>query len=540
MAQTAGGITSTSSENNGAITIARKAWAAADYAGCLRALDSIALCHDEAARSTACLFRARVLLRTGSCQEVIELLGPALKTMTGIDACIALTHYAVALARIGDTDRALVLLDDAASAALALGTHARALAEIRYYQALTHWVRRDLRLCVRYAGMVQRSRNDIVSVRGAQLIGFVASAQGRYHASLRTFKSALVAYRRCHERDNDLAATIRLQIGVLETQLRSKHLTGSHRESRVLRVPADARSLELSASRCASAYLDAIQFAHDGNSRAAISKARDCMRLAPTAPWRIYALIVRAIVSSAFDECENSRDLLAQATDMAQSIRWEESRGGESVVLLLLAESLAKIDEGTSKRFMARYEVALRGQEALFIGNPCDARRVAHETFVRGLIARAERKTMEARQLLEDAHRRFRATGWLWRAALSLIEIDATPVAAAVPQPFHLENAASIVREHFPRSFVGNRLGRWRNVYTDSVAANLRPAQRQVLRYALDGYSAKDIASVVGRPVKTIGNQVSNLHEAFGVRTTLQLVATCHQRGLGTPAWHHG
>jgi DNA-binding CsgD family transcriptional regulator/tetratricopeptide (TPR) repeat protein len=534
------GVRDSSGEIDQAIALARKAWTAADYSNCLARLESNGLWVDDSFRASALLLRGRTLLRMGCSRQVLDLLGPALVSLTGIESCKARMLYASALARIGEPIQALELLDEVAADARMLPADSDTLAEIAYFQGIGHWIQRNLKQCEWFARTVERARADVLSVRGTQLVAFVESARGDYHRALRTFRRALVAYRSCRNRDNDLAATIRLQIAVLEAQLRSKHITGSHRNARARRVPADSRSFEQSATRCAAAYLDAMQFAHDGNASSAMRKAHECMRLAPTTPWQIYALVVRAIISSNFNERENSGDLLAQAVEISTTVRWEDMRSGESIALLLLAESLARTDPQRAIDCMTRYEAAVRFQERLFVSSEGDARRVAHEAFVRGLVARAAGDGASARVLLVKAQRGFRGIFWLWREAVALIELDATPFAATSPQPFHLENAASIVREHFPKSFVGRRLGRWQNVYADPVAARLLPGQRQILRYALDGYSAKEIATAVGRSTKTVGNQLSKLHEAFGVRTTLQLVAVCDRRGLGTPAWRIG
>ncbi len=136
-----------------------------------------------------------------------------------------------------------------------------------------------------------------------------------------------------------------------------------------------------------------------------------------------------------------------------------------------------------------------------------------------------------------SAYARFSSAGYLWRAALALIELDATSAPVTARGDFHLETAALLVREHFPNSFLANRLGRWGNVYRDPIARKLTPAQREVLRYALDGRGAVEIASLCGRAEKTVRKHLTALHEAFGVDTTLRLVAVCHARGLGSPAW---
>jgi DNA-binding CsgD family transcriptional regulator len=150
-------------------------------------------------------------------------------------------------------------------------------------------------------------------------------------------------------------------------------------------------------------------------------------------------------------------------------------------------------------------------------------------------VARGTGDYNAARTLLQGGYRIFRDCGYLWRAALALIELDATCASTREREEFHLEQAALLVREHFPNSFLARRLGRWGNVYGDPVAARLTRTQRQILRHALDGRGAKEIASITGRSVKTIGNQLAALHDAFGVNSTLRLVAECHRRGLGSP-----
>ncbi|MEA2666812.1 MAG: Bacterial regulatory protein luxR family [Candidatus Eremiobacteraeota bacterium] len=161
----------------------------------------------------------------------------------------------------------------------------------------------------------------------------------------------------------------------------------------------------------------------------------------------------------------------------------------------------------------------------------------ARADYVRGLVRRSLGDAIEARDLLVRAYLRFSAAGHLWRAALALIELDATPAPTTARGDFHLETAALLVREHFPHSFLADRLGRWGNAYRDPVARKLTPAQREVLRYALDGHGAVEIASLCGRAEKTVRKHLTALHEAFGVDTTLRLVAVCHARGLGSPSW---
>ncbi len=224
------------------------------------------------------------------------------------------------------------------------------------------------------------------------------------------------------------------------------------------------------------------------------------------------------------------------AVRIADGIKWQTTRGEERFALVLLAEALAQIRATEAADVLARFDtITSKVDDLLFAGT--DPRKRALESYVRGVVARNAGQHPRARTLLDEAYQGFRSCGHLWRAALTLIELDATLAAAGMHEEFHLETAAQIVREHFPKSFLARRLGPWANVYNNDIAAALTPAQRQILRYALDGYGAKEIASATGRSVKTVGNQLASLHQAFGVNSTLRLVAQCHRYGIGSPAW---
>ncbi len=444
--------------------------------------------------------------------------------------------YAVAVTLCDTPDAGLALLQKAAERSERLGAHRAIRSEIGYYRGIGHWAKRELDAAAAFACEVEAGDFDVLSVRATQLRGFIAIAEQRYPDALRTFRSALTAYRSCRERDTDLIEQILVQIATLETQLRSSSLAGSHRSLSARRVPGDMFRSSATLGRCQVAWLDAWQHAHDGDLRSALRCMRAAESSAPSLPWNVFALAGRASISAAFDETENAREHALHAVDIAEAVDWQATHGEERFALVLLAEALSSLDPAEAARVLSRFDaITSKIDDVQFAGT--DPRKAALDSYVRGLVARGLGHVPRAWALLDGACRAFLSCGHLWRSALALIELDRTPAPAVLHRDCNLEAAALIVREHFPRSFLARRLGRWGNVYEDPVGTRLTPAQRQVLRYALDGYGAKEIASATGRSVKTVGNQLAALHEAFGVNTTLRLVAECHRRGLGSPAW---
>jgi DNA-binding CsgD family transcriptional regulator len=91
------------------------------------------------------------------------------------------------------------------------------------------------------------------------------------------------------------------------------------------------------------------------------------------------------------------------------------------------------------------------------------------------------------------------------------------------------------VARHFPESFLARRLAGWCRVNVDPCGATLSPAQRDVLRYLLEGRAPREIAAIKGRGYETIRSHVRALHRAFGTRAEHQLVAECTRRGIVPP-----
>lgn len=134
-----------------------------------------------------------------------------------------------------------------------------------------------------------------------------------------------------------------------------------------------------------------------------------------------------------------------------------------------------------------------------------------------------------------EAARVFRLSGYLWREAHALIELSMT---THEQEPLH--RAFAIVSTNFPRSFLVRRFGAWVRVSFDPIGRSLTPAQREVLRFLLEGHTGPEIASLTRRSYNTVRTHTQALHRAFGTHSEHQLVVACARRGIGAPSWTYG
>lgn len=532
------------------LAAARDAWFRGDFLTCLELLDAAGVPPaGSAQRSEAVLLRARALYRLRRYVDVIAVLEPELPGFEyKNEVCTARMLYGAATARSGageQLDRGLAMLADVAAAARTLNAHGAIQAEIAHAQALAYWTKRDFDQTLHFAGEAERARADVISVRATQLRGFVALTRHRYNdkrayeAALAIFRGALRDYHVSRERDADLAEMTVLQIAALELALRCATVAGTHatpdgRQTRELGEPEPAIG---SVVRMQTLAVDAWLYAHDGDVANAFRKVREAESIAAArgAAWHAWALANRAGIADAFGELASAREHAAHAVELADSVAWDATAGEERVGLLLLAEVLASTDPLAAVSVLRRYDAltsSMRSDE-VFSDDP---RLSVLEYFVRGLVARIRGDRARARTLLTQAYRLAVQYGVSWRAALSLIELDATATGVTPRGDFYLEAAAIIIRENFPRSYLERRLGRWRKLYEDPVTTALTRSQRDVLRRLVEGRSLEEIAAVTNRSVNTVRNHASRLRDAFGVHSNEQVIIACLRRGIGVEA----
>ncbi len=507
---------------------ARSAWSSGDFVGCLARLDA----GDQPAIGSeswveATLLRARSYYRLKRYFETISLLEPVLATFAaGDESCTANMLLGSSIARSGDVDRGLQILEATAAQAESPSVHHAIRAEVAHGRALAHWTKRDLDKTEHFARQGEAAGADIISVRATQLRGFVALAQQRFPDALALFNATLTAYWRCRERDSDLAEMTVLEIAALELMLRSRSVLGSHgaADRRRVRDPWDAAPANASVASLQTNAVDAWLFALDGDRDAAFRKMRRAEQMATATAWRVWALAGRAALAAAFDELGSARDHAALAGELAAGVDWNSTTGEERVALLLLAEVLATIDPPSGSATLKKYEDLPRPMDP---GQAIstDPRLRALEDYVRGLDLRNRGDRASAKALLSSVVSRYDSCGNLWRAAQARIEL-----ASISSHSRALDIARAIISEHFPKSFLARRVGV--DAMSDPVVARLTPSQRDVLELLLEGLNAREIATQTGRAYNTVRVHIDRLREAFAASSIHALVVDCHRRGI--------
>jgi DNA-binding CsgD family transcriptional regulator/tetratricopeptide (TPR) repeat protein len=517
---------------------AREAWFAGDYDGCLRMLDS-AVSASDAEQREMLLLRARALIRLRQPNEVISLLGPALSTFTGIDeVSTARMLHATAIARHQSLERGLASLLETEAAARAFNAHHAIRGEIAYEIGYAYWLLRDCERTLEYALLAEAARADIISVRAASLRAFVAILRERYPQALALFRSARRTYDSCSAKDQALVEMIVVQIATLEVALQSKDIVGTHAlpMSAGTRLPIETGTNSSDEYRAVTATMDAWLYAFEGDRSNAYRMVRHAESVAPDRAWRIWVLANRAKVFAAFGDLFGAADFAEAALDLVDQVDWNKTASEARVALLHLAEILTRTAPTEAVKVFDRYE-ALTSEVDRSLVFRSDVRLWILEEFVRGLIFRVRGDVPGAWRALKNVYQAATRVGIIWRSAMALIELDSTPNPARPKGDHYLQAAAMLVREHFPRSFVARRLGRWVMAHEDPIAKALAPQPREVLRHLLDGKNSAEISSILGLAEGTVRNYIKVLHAAFGVHSTPQLLVACYERGIGTPAW---
>ncbi|MBV8368120.1 MAG: hypothetical protein JO036_04180 [Candidatus Eremiobacteraeota bacterium] len=518
------------------IAVARKAFFRGELGACLEALDSTnSLSAGE--RREAILLRARVLLRRYQFNDAIALLTPVLPTFGSVDeACTARMLHGIAVARGGEVERGLALLNDLGNAARTLEPHPTIRAEIAYWTAFAYWLKRDYRSTLECAVVAEEGHADVISVRAATLRGYVAAANERYPEALKLFRWALEAYWKCRERDDDLVGRIALQISTYELALRSATVAGTHdMPPGLARVPDDCVGVPVT-FRLQMAAFDAWLYALDGERRAAYDMVRRSENLAPTNAWRVWALANRALISNAFGDVDIAYVFAKNAAELSADVDWNATCDEERIGLLLTAEALSRTDPASAGEALGRYDdLTSEIDHSLLLHD--DVRLWILETWVHGLVARIEGAATTAWQAFKEVYDTAKRLGLLWQAAQALIELDTTLIATRPRGDAYLQAAALLVRANFPHSFLARRLGWWARIYSDPIATTLSPKPREVLRHYLSARSAKEIASLLGISEHTIKDYTETLFRAFSVHSKEQLLVACYERGIGSPSW---
>jgi tetratricopeptide (TPR) repeat protein len=515
------------------VASAREAYLRGDFAASVAYLEGLTFV-EEPLRTEALFIQSRSLIRLQRYVEVVHLLEPCLPAFVALEEiCTARLLHGAAVAFGQDVDRGLELLAAVAIFAESEHVHRSLRGELAYFRSVAHWTKREFAESSVLAIEAERADLDVLSVRATQLRGFIALAQAEYAEALRLFQCAHRAYAVCTGRDVALATQVIYQIAFLEMNLRSADIRGSHAEGRT--IPGTSFGPAVSSpERVLLTTADAWLYALDGNRLAAFRKVYEAIRIAPNSAWRVCALAVGANVFQAFGEIGNARILADDAAQLAAAVDWEGTAGEERLGLLRLAEVYASINSAASRGVLDQYDGIRSIMDPTRVHRDADTdpRLAGWDAYVRGLVARVLGEHAQAAEHFRRSANLFSSCGYLWRAALALIELDATPVDSSAERP--LERAAIIVRDNFPESFLAARL-RWAQIYVDPVGRTLTPAQVDVLRRLLENQPVTVIAAETYRAISTVRKHVEAIHTAFGTHSIVELVLECVRRGILPP-----
>jgi DNA-binding CsgD family transcriptional regulator len=523
------------------LNAAREAYVRGDYGAVLELLAAVRI--GVPAPTEAWLLRARALLRLRRPEDVATELAPILPTIRDTDerTTAAMLHGA-ALARLVPA-RGIAVLAAIADTAQRERAHASVRAEISYFRAVAHWSADELDEAEQLAGDAQRNGRDILAVLAMQLRAWIAAmrpTETRYAEALAIWRNAARAYTRCRERDLDLATMILQQTASLEQTLRSSTIRGTHRATRGMRMLPGSAFLTVTPTTqfLRLCYDDGWLFALDGDAATALAKMREAEDAAATPAWRVWARAAYATMAVFFGESGAAREAADSAAARAKAVDWSATTDDEHLAFLHLAETYAYLNDAR-----AATDAFARFDE---IGRPVDATRILRRlerdprlvgwyAHVLGLVRRGEGDCCSAAASLAAAVESFRSCGYLWREAVSLIELNALP--GSSESGAHLDRAVGLIREHFPQSFVALRLGPWARAAADPAIGALTPAEREVLRHVLEARTQQEIADLTGRAYNTVRTQVQALHRKLGTSSNAQIIVACARRGIGAPSW---
>ncbi len=517
------------------VASAREAFLRGDIAACGSMLEGKTFI-DASLRTEALFLLARALMRLQRSRDVVKLLEPTLATFAHLDEiCTARMLHGYAIAFAEDLDRGLELLAATAIFANSEHVHRSIRAELSYYRAFTHWAKREYAESSRFAIEAERAELDVLSVRATELRAFIACAQANYVEALHLFECARQAYALCRGRDVSLATQIVFQIAALEMNLRSSTIRGSHADPAARTIPgASFGPAVASSTHLLLTSMDAWLYALDGDQARTVRKLCDAITLATTSAWRVWALASGAVLSAAFRELGHARCLADEAAALAKTVDWGATTDEERIGFLFLTEAYAEVHPSAAPAMLSLYDGISSKMDATrtLRDTKSDPRLAGWDAYVRGLVARSSGEYERAGEWFRKAEGSFSSCGFLWRAALALIELAATPIDTSAERP--LERAAILVRDNFPESFLAARLG-WARIYLDPIGRTLTPAQVDVLRRLLESKSVSAVADESGRAEKTVRKHIEAVREAYGTHSVAELFLECGRRGFVAP-----
>lgn len=373
---------------------------------------------------------ARSLIRLRRETEAVTLLEAALCRRAGIARTAEfLTLKGVALVCLRQDEAAERALETARAAALESGC-VTVLAEVEYCSAMLLWSQGRLDAMQSHLFRILALSSDAESLE-------VASALPHYVASLPEIRAKtydlLGARAAVRENFEEQASLIAMAFEELATARR----VDTFFESRLLfNYAVLARELNLAGSfefvshRLASyefgPYTKIAEFqirrslgwcsAGRGDFLGAFREFRSSADAAPSVPFRMVAILDRALLARELHEQHTAGEDLDYAMRLYRAVDWESTRGEERLALFVLAQHLAPSDPSESRRILDRFE-SMKAELPVTAFGHKDRRYSAELSYATAQVLRAEGATAEAIAALEDCYDVWTQIGYVARAA---------------------------------------------------------------------------------------------------------------------------
>ncbi len=508
---------------------ALRAWTRGDYD---TALSIIWVLPTSRQTPESLLLCARALIRKHRLTDAREWLTRSVSSYRTPDThATQLMLQAVIEARERNTSGADALF----ARALQLKTHHRLRAEISYERALVQFLTQrydDARSTLRAI----RPFADLISIKAIGLEGRIDSARGSYRSAQAAFSTALTELDKCADIDMSLRALLLCEFSGMVAEL-------DHDQADRLVHEAELVTWDHSVVREQVQTLRFIGLTHRRAGRLddAMRLFGEASSIAPGSPWEILGVAECACLCIDQDNPWGARGYVTLARRLAEQVEWDTVLGEQRIALLVLAQALARLNEGIAAQTLVEQFCITAQSEMTRLDGHSNLDRMSTLTqHTIGLVHAACGDIATGREALSGVHLAWSRIGYRWRALEALNDIKRIDPRR---MPDWLLNGASNVHR---KMLAGEERTSARAGNLTSGAALRERFARQydikslrladILQLAVRGRTNQEIAQELGLAERTVKNKVIQLYGIVGVvnrgtNSRAELVARCMADG---------
>lgn len=251
-----------------------------------------------------------------------------------------------------------------------------------------------------------------------ELLGLVATAQGRYRDSLLLARAALQTLDRCATPDLYQTAFALRNWAIVACEFD----VAADCEQLAGRVAAFEWTDDI--SRVQFATLDVLGWsaALHGDIVGALRLFRRAADIASTQPEHIYIAVHRAVIAKEFGHKAMALEEIDYAFKIADQYDWRKAPDDYHLSLLLLSQAAASLAPARARHTLDRYAGIRNSMDASFTSRS-EPRFRAEEAYTQGLILRAEHNVLTATERFRVAFEIWKQIGFDWRAARAAVEL---------------------------------------------------------------------------------------------------------------------